>query len=247
MRKFAAVVIFALCSCAAQQSQDASRESGQRESARIHTELGAGYYAQNQPGVALEEFNDAIRIDPTYAMAYNGLGLVYAALHEDDKADANYKKSLQLEPGNSESHNNYGTFLCSRNRIDESISQFLEAVKNPLYTTPGSAYLNAGICSLKKQDVKNAELYLQKALQAQPLLHQAAYQLALIHFNRGQHQLAHNDLQNAMISNPTPEMLWLGIRIERVLGDKNAESSYTLLLKSKYPDSEQTKALLAGQ
>lgn len=247
MKKLAVLAIFLLSGCVTQQSQDASRESGQHEGAKIHTELGAGYYAQNQMGIALEEFNDAIRIDPGYAQAYNGLGMVYAALREDDKADANYKKALQLEPGNSESRNNYGTFLCSRNRIDESIGQFLEAVKNPLYTSVGSAYLNAGICSLKKQDVKNAELYFQKALQAQPLLHQAAYQLALIHFNRGQHQLAHNDLQNAMVSNPTPEMLWLAIRIERVLGDKNAESSYILLLKSKYPNSDQTKALLAGQ
>lgn len=247
MKKLGVVAILLLSGCVTQQPQDPTKESSQRESARIHTELGAGYYAQKQPGIALEEFNDAVRIDPTYAQAYNGLGLVYAALNEDDKADASYKKSLQLDPGNSESHNNYGTFLCSRKRIDESIGQFLEAVKNPLYTTPGSAYMNAGICSLKKQDVKNAEIYLQKALQAQPLLHQAAYQLALIHFDRGQFQLAHNDLQNALVSNPTPEMLWLGVRIERVLGDKNAESSYTLLLKSKYPDSDQTKALLAGQ
>ena len=58
--------------------------------------------------------------------------------------------------------------------IDESIVQFSDAVKDPLYGTPEMAYLNAGICSLKKKDEKNAEVYLQKALQIQPLLHQAA-------------------------------------------------------------------------
>ena len=244
MKKLMVLAAMLLTSCAAQQAREAA---GNRESARIHTELGAGYYQQDQMGIALEEFTEATRIDPGYAQAYNGLGMVYGKLGEDAKADASYRKSLQLEPGNPESHNNYGTFLCSRDRIDESIAQFNEAVRDPLYATPELAYLNAGICSLKKKDEKNAEVYLQKALQIQPLLHQAAYQLALIQFNRGEYEKAHKSLVNALVSNPMAETLWLGIRIERKLGDKDAESSYALQLRRKYPNSEQTKALLSGQ
>ncbi len=244
MKKLILIVTMLLTACAADRTREAA---GSRESARIHTELGAGYYQQGQMAIALEEFTEATTIDPNYAEAYNGLGLVYAKLGADAKADANFKKSLQLEPGNPQSRNNYGSFLCSRNRIDESIVQFKEAVKDPLYTTPGMAYLNAAICSLKKDDEQNAELYLQKALQLQPLLHQAAYQLALIEFNRGEHEQARKTLSNALVSSHTPDMLWLGIRIERLLGDKDAVSSYALLLRRKYPDSEQTKALLSGQ
>lgn len=244
MKKLIVMAAMLLTACAAQQARE---EASSRESARIHTELGAGYYQQDQMGVALEEFTEATKIDPGYALAYNGLGLVYGKLGEDAKADASFKKSLQLEPGNPESHNNYGTFLCSRNRIDESIVQFNDAVKDPLYATPEMAYLNAGICSLKKKDEKNAEVYLQKALQIQPLMHQAAYQLALIQFNRGEHEQARKSLVNALVSNPTADMLWLGIRIERLLGDKDAEASYAMLLRRKYPNSEQTKALLSGQ
>jgi type IV pilus assembly protein PilF len=197
--------------------------------------------------IALEEFTGATRIDPSYALAYNGLGLVYGALGEDEKANANFNKSIQLEPGNPETRNNYGTFLCSRNRIDESLAQFAEAVKNPLYATPGVAYMNAGICSLRKKDEKNAEIFLRKALQSQPLLHQAAYQLALLQFNHGEHQLARNTLTNAMLGDPTPQMLWLGIRVERILGDRDAEASYALSLRTKYPNSDEAKALLSGQ
>jgi len=244
MKKLIVMAAMLLTACAAQQAREAA---GSRESARIHTELGAGYYQRDQMGIALEEFTEATKIDPGYAQAYNGLGLVYGKLGEDAKADDSYTKSLQLEPGNPESHNNYGTFLCSRNRIDESIVQFNDAVRDPLYATPEMAYLNAGICSLKKKDEKNAEVYLQKALQIQPLLHQAAYQLALIQFNRGQYAEARRSLVNALISNPTADMLWLGIRIERMLGDKDAVSSYALQLRRNYPDSKQTKMLLSGQ
>ena len=243
------VVLLVLAGCANQQSQKAysGKESSQHESARVHTELGAGYYGQNQLAIALEEFTEATRLDPNYALAYNGLGLVYSALKEDSKADANFKKSVQMEPNNSQSRNNYGTFLCSRNRIDESITQFMDAVKNPLYTTPAVAYMNAGICSLRKNDTVNAETYFQKALIANPGLSAAAYQLGLIYFNKEQYTFVRAALQNALSNNPSPEVLWLAIRTERILGNKDAVSSYTLELRRQYPKSEQTKALLQGQ
>lgn len=239
------ILFLVLAGCA---SQDVTRSEAQkRESARVHTELGAGYFAQNQMAIALEEFNEAVKFDSNYAPAHNGLGMVYSALGEDAKADASFKRSISLDPGNSESRNNYGTYLCSRNRIDESVSQFMEAVRNPLYSTPEAAYLNAGICSLRKQDVKAAEGYLQRALQIQPLLHRASYELAVIQYNREQYGLAKEYLSTPLVSNPGPETLWLAVQIERKLGDHNGEASYALQLRKNFPNSPQAKALQAGQ
>lgn len=242
---FLLLVLLALTACASQQGGRADTQK--RDSARIHTELGAGYFSQNQIAIALEEFTEATQIDPTYALAHNGLGMVYAALGEDAKADASFKRAIGLEPDNAESRNNYGTFLCSRNRIDESITQFMAAVRNPLYATKDIAYLNAGICSLRKQDIDNAEVYFQNALQIQPLLHRASYELAQINFNRNKFGLAREYLRTPLIGNPSPEILWLAIRVERQLGDRDAEASYALELRRNYPDSEQTKALLSGR
>ncbi|CAG0963986.1 hypothetical protein MTYP_00886 [Methylophilaceae bacterium] len=244
MKKLVLIALL-LTGCATQNA--AKTDAQKRDSARIHTELGAGYYSQNQLAIALEEFTEASKTDPGYAPAHNGLGLVYSALGEDAKADASFKRSITLEPTNPESRNNYGTFLCTRNRIDESITQFMAAVKNPLYTTPDVAYLNAGICSLRKQDTKNAEIYLQKALQLQPLLHRASYELALIQFNREQYGLAREYLQTSLVGNPSPEILWLAIQVERKLGDRDAEASYALQLRRNYPGSAQAKALQSGQ
>jgi type IV pilus assembly protein PilF len=148
---------------------------------------------------------------------------------------------------NSEARNNYGSFLCSRNRIDESIAEFLAAVKNPLYATPAMAYTNAAICSMRKKDVVNAEVYLQQALEIEPLSQAAAYQLASIQFKRNDATSAKKTLQNVMFGQPGPEILWLAIQIERILGARDAEASYSLELRRKYPDSEQAKLLLSGK
>ncbi len=228
-------------------SSSVYNETALASRARSHTDLGAAYYQQGKWEIALDEFNRAVEIDPTYAQAYNGLGLVYAALNEDAKADASFKRAIQVQPGSSESHNNYGSFLCAHKRYDESITQFLEAVKNPLYSTPNLAYANAGICAARKNDTKNAEVYLNKALQIEPLTYSAAYQLADIQFKRGDVTTAQKTLQNALIGSPSPETLWLGIRIARAQGDKDAEASYALQLRQQYPNAEQTRLLLSGQ
>ncbi len=228
-------------------SSSVYNETALASRARSHTDLGAAYYQQGKLEIALDEFNRAVEIDPTYSQAYNGLGLVYAALNEDAKADASFKRAIQVQPSSSESHNNYGSFLCAHKRYDESITQFLEAVKNPLYSTPSLAYANAGICSVRKNDIKNAEVYLNKALQIEPLTYSAAYQLADIQFKRGDVTTAQKTLQNALIGSPSPETLWLGIRIARVQGDKDAEASYALQLRQQYPNAEQTRLLLSRQ
>ena len=46
------------------------------------------------------------------------------------------------------------------------------------------------------------------------------------------------------VSSHSPQSLWLGVQIERKLGDKNSASSYAMMLKSNYPDSRETQLLL---
>ncbi len=254
MKKWMVMALLLATACVSQPTQQQpafydSRMGGDsptRQRARIHTELGSGYYSQGMLAVALDELLQASQIDSSYSPAHDGLGLVYSALHQDSLAEASFKRSLQLDPVSSEAHNNYGTFLCSRNRMDESITEFMAAVKNPLYSTPEIAYLNAGVCALKKQDGTSAESYLIKALQEQPKLGKASYYLAGIYLDRGDAKKANAYLIRALDNIETsPEILWLGVQIARQTGDKNAEASYAMLLKNKFPSSDQAQTLVS--
>ncbi|NOT15907.1 MAG: type IV pilus biogenesis/stability protein PilW [Methylotenera sp.] len=240
------LVVFVVFGCATQQKYTEKNNENLKKRAQAHTDLGAIYYQENQLEIALEEFTEATNIDPSFGLAFNGLGLVNARLGQDEMAETHFKKSIQLEPTNSESRNNYGSFLCARNRADEAITQYLEAVKNPLYLTPQVAYTNAGICAKLKADAVSAESYFQKALQFDPLFHMAAYQLASVQFKRNDAVAAKKSLQNALLDQPSAEMLWLAVQIERAVGDKDNEASYALQLKRQYPSSAQTKLLLSG-
>ena len=235
-----ASLVLALMACTTQPENFNDKP---KERAQAHADLGAVYLQQGRLDVALEEFSLASKIEPSYAAAYNGLGLVQAALGQDALAELNFKKAVQLEPLNSEAHNNYGSFLCARNRLDESIKEFMAALKNPLYATPVMAYTNAAVCSLRKNDSVQAEGYLLRALQLDPLASVAAYQLAAIQFKRKDALAAKKTLQAALSSKASADMLWLAIQIERALGDANLEASYALELRRNYPESEQAQLL----
>jgi type IV pilus assembly protein PilF len=90
-----------------------------------------------------------------------------------------------------------------------------------------------------------AEEYFRKALLLDPRLPKSLLAMAEINFIKGNALSARAHLQRfSEVSAPSPESLWLGIRVERVLGDKSAVSSYGMMLKNNFPETEQTRLYL---
>jgi len=226
----------------------AEQMSDETKRAQIHTELGAGYFGMGKIGIALEELTTAIKADSKYAPAYNMLGLLHMELREFDKAEEYFKRSLSLDSNNSEAHNNYGWFLCQRNREDEAIGHFMSALKNPLYATPEKAYFNAGECSLKKGDDKGAEDFFLRATKFQPVPGQALLRMAEINFRNANYNEAQRYLESFMKEvGATRESLWLGARIAHRLGNRDAEERYGAQLRTHFPDSREALAYRNGQ
>jgi type IV pilus assembly protein PilF len=219
------------------------------KSAQVHTELAGLYFERAQSGIALQEIDKALQADSDYAPAYSVRGLVHMALREDKEAEEDFQKSLRLDKTDSETHNNYGWFLCQRGREKESIPHFMAAVKNPLYATPERAYLNAGLCSQKIGNTKDAEEFLQKALMVQPGMLQALYAMAQLNFAGGDYSSAKRYFSRFAENNEnlSAEQLWLAVRIERKTGDRNSEASYGMQLRQRFPDAHETQLLMQGK
>ncbi len=245
-----AIVIVAawlLAGCSTQYvvGQDGEVTTRTLASAKIHTELAAQYYELSQLGTALNELRLALQAESDYAPAYSVRGLVHMALHEDKEAEADFQHSLQLDDKNPETYNNYGWFLCQRGRERESVKLFLAALKDPLYATPGKAYLNAGLCSRKAGELSDAEEFLHKALLFNSGLQEAVLALAELNFAKGDYSAANTYFTRYAKDNDalTAENLWLGVRIEHELGNRGEEESYALQLRKHFPDSPESKHL----
>lgn len=230
--------------------QESSRTiSDARSRARIHAELGAAYFQAGNPAVALEELEIALASDSSYFPAYSIRGLVRASLKENAKAEEDFQKAIALAPKDPEVNNNYGWYLCETGKPRQSIAFFLEALKSPLYETPERAYANAGSCAMKAGDQDQALGYLLKALQfsrdggALPRM-----LLARLFYQQARLDEARAYLADAMklVEPPSAEILWLGIRLERKLGNRLAESSYVAQLRSRHPTSSEYQEFLKG-
>lgn len=213
--------------------------------ADTYVRLGIGYLQQGKRDLALSNLQHALELDDQSSSAHNAIAILYEQLGEIKLARRHYERAVRLNPQDSPAQNNYGAFLCRHNELQKAEQHFLEALKNPLYETPEYAYENAALCALKVPDRAKAEQYFREALRINGRLPESLYQMALLNYEAGDYLSARAYLQrHAEIAQHTPRSLWLGIRVERELGDKNALASYSLLLKGKFPESEEAGLLL---
>lgn len=243
-------MLVSACSTTGRQSDALKATEDRPETlAETHVQLGIGYMQQGKLDIALGKLQRALDLDPNLASAHNAIAVLYVHLGRLDTAEEHYERAVALAPQDSAAHNNFGTFLCGRrNQLDKAEQEFLKALENPLYDTPELAYENAGLCAQRKPDLVKAEQYFRKALELNPRLPVSLYQMALISFEDGRHLPARAYLQRySEVASHNSQSLWLGIRIERVLGDKNAVASYALSLRGNFPDSEEAKLLQASE
>ncbi len=242
------VAVLSACNQAPSRDNQLRPATDTNEAARANLRLGIEYMRRGDYEIALEKLNRARAADAKYSGIYNAFGLLYQQLGRKHDAEKNFKKALKLDPGDSSTMNNYGRFLCQVGRSEEAEKTFLRAAENPLYTTPEIAITNAGTCARKNDRARAAEKYFRQALDIDKTIPTALLQMSQLSLDKANYLSARAYLQRYLaVARPTPASLWLGIRIERKLGDEDALSSYTLSLKNNFPDSRETGLLLESE
>lgn len=232
----------------AQQSVSSqAAESNATQRAKVHTELGSLYLQDARYAVALEEARTAISADSTYAPAYNLLALTHMIIGENPQAEQNFKRAISLAAGDPEISNNYGRFLCFSGQEKRSLEYFERAVRNPLYATPTVAYTNAGICHARLKEYKAAEEQLVRAQRLAPNNTEAIFWLADVTY----HQAKYADSRKWIgelerLVDLSGEAVWLALRIERKLENRDGESRYAVQLRKRFAGSPEQQKLLRG-
>jgi len=220
----------------------------ERVRAKAHADLGLLYFQNGQVNIALEEARLAIVSDPSYALGYNLSALIHMFLGDDAIAQTMFDKAVSLAPNDPEINNNYGWFLCQAGREQEGIKRLDIAARHRLATAPTRSFFNAGLCSLRLKNEQAAEEYFRRAVFADSTNAAAIYQLANLAYGRGSLGDARRYLSEFhRLIDPTAESVWLGLRIERKMGDRNAEASYASQLRRKFQDSPEYQAFVQGK
>lgn len=224
-------------------------ETGEaRNRAKLHTELASLYFSRGNMAVALEELRVAQAADPTYSPTHGMFGLVYMELRENTLAEQSFQNGLRMSPRDPDLNHNYAWFLCQSGREADSIKFFLNALRNPLYQAPWRTYSAAGTCSMRYGQVKEAEEFFEQALKLEANEQTSLLQLGQIRYRQDRFEEARKLAQrfNRLVE-PTPESLWLALRIERKLGERVAEAGLANELRRRHPASREYQLLQRGE
>ncbi len=242
MRCFAlAMLVLLLSACAATVPTVPTELTQNEKAAQINIQLGIEYLRQNNLQQADAKLRRALGQAPNMALANWTFALLQERLGEYESAEIHFKRAIKLDPRDARANNNYGTFLCARNRLKDAEQQFLLAVANPLYRFPESAYSNAGVCALKASDSSKAEEYFRLALKKDPKYSPALFQMANLLYAQGNYLQTRAYLERyTEVAKQSPGILWLGYQVETSLGNKSAASQYALSLRTQFPESQET-------
>jgi type IV pilus assembly protein PilF len=233
-----------LGACSPGQTKSGNKEEKQ-DPAEINTQLGIEYMREGMYGSSMEKLKKALKQNPDYQLAHTSIAILYEKLGEDKLADQHYRKAYNLNRSDSLTLNNYGQYMCRNGRLEEADAMFMAALKDPLYRYPEMVYTNAGICARMRPDIELADKYFRNALQANPKYKPALRDMIRSSFSQQKYLATRAYLQRLQeVEALTPEFLWIGVRAEAALDDRDAVSSYALVLKNQHPESDETQALV---
>ncbi|GAB1269225.1 type IV pilus biogenesis/stability protein PilW [Aurantivibrio infirmus] len=205
-----------------------------------YIQLGFGYLQAQNREQARINFNKALGIDRKSVEANEGMALLHQLNGEAKLAEDFFKAAIRYDGTFARVRNNYGNFLFQHERYEEAYKQFEVAGNDLNYERRSVALVNLGRTALKLGNVERAEALFDHALGLDPKLVSALEELAELKFNKGEYALAKSYIdQYGKITKHSARTLWLGIRLERIFGNKDNEASYGLALRNLHPYSQE--------
>lgn len=254
----AAACVAGLSGCAGGGSGPAASEPGgavftqsdepeARRRARIRLELATNYFENGQTTVALDEVKQALVADPGYPDAFNLRGLIYLRLNEFGQAEESFRRALSLRGNDPNLLHNLGWLHCQQRKYAEADQSFVTALANPAYTARSKTLMARGLCQVEAGQAAEAEQSLLKAYELDASNPVVGYHLSNLLMRRNELTRAQfyiRRLNNSEFSNA--ETLWLGIKVERGLGDTVAMRQLGDQLRRRFPEARETGAYQRG-
>lgn len=241
-----------LIGCVSESTIVDSKRQGERQTdnkqiARTRLSLGLNYLQRGETSQARFNLEKARELAPDLPEVSNALAYYYQQVGEFDQAEDAYRDALRKDNDNADTYNNFGAFLCQINKFEEAEALLLAAVKRPGYIRVAESYENLAFCSLGHKDFGKYQQYLEQALRHNGNKHSIVYNLAVLHYAKG-------DMNNARIwqkrlqelGQVSPPATLLRYMIAYQLDDKTEQQTAEKFMLSVYPTTPETAWMLSA-
>ena len=241
-------VCLELVGCVTTTNDPLAQNRDPERAVAAYVQTGMVFMQRNQMQDANRVLTRAQQIDPDSPAVNNALALFFSLEGDKSQTEKYFKKALSSNPDFSQARNNYAAFLFQQGRTEDAIEQLQRVTKDYTYDRRFTAYENLGLCYLKLGQKDKALMAFNRALNLNPDQPVSLLETAQLEFDRGNNLAAQRYLSRyEKLSKPNPRQLWLGIQLERALGDKDKLASYALALKNLFPGSPEYKTYQASK
>jgi eukaryotic-like serine/threonine-protein kinase len=191
----------------------------------VYVALARTHAVQAKYDLALQEFQQALQLDPHSADALEGLAGTYERMGRIADAESTLKKAAAMRPDFWGGYNSLGIFYTRRRKYTDAIAQFQYVIELTPDNAP--AYLNLAAVYLDMGDPEQfsaAEQALKKSIQLSPS-YPAYANLGLLYFNEKRYADSATATEKALTFNDRDYRVWSNLlaTYERLKeGDKAA-------------------------
>tara|TARA_B100000700_G_scaffold156840_1_gene174131 strand:+ start:47 stop:2050 length:2004 start_codon:yes stop_codon:yes gene_type:complete len=165
---------------------------------------GVSSLEQEKPEVALIPLQKAIRVAPKFLQAHENLAQAWTQLGDLKKAEACFKKCLELDPSNFTNWKSLGDVLSDQGKDDEAD----KAYKNAISSDNKYLDLQKAMSQVQKGNLGEAERIYREILSDDPNNVDALRLLALLASRTGAVDQAINMLENCTKLAPDYALAW---------------------------------------
>ncbi len=172
----------------------------------VYNNRGTAYMSKGDHDHAIQDFSDAIRLDPRFALAYNNRGAAWVDKKDYDRAIPDYNEAIRLNPKIAAAFYGRGEAYDHKGDFDRAIQDHSEAIRlNPnfayAYDARGRAHRNKGEFDSAIQDYTDA-------IRLDPTFALAWNNRGDAYRSKGDYDRAIKDFNEALRLNPNLMSAW---------------------------------------
>jgi tetratricopeptide (TPR) repeat protein len=128
-----------------------------------HYHLASDYASQGQMDLAIEQYTEAISIDPEFTAAYFDRGIAFQRIDDYDRAIADYTQAIDLDPKYASSYYQRGVAYYYHGDLEKAITDLNKATE--LDSSYALAFAVSGQVYSELGEVELAITNYEKALE----------------------------------------------------------------------------------
>ena len=244
-----AIIVFlavGLGGCVVQEtsSRGPVEEINQQKVLANHLDLGFRYIQRNNREKARQHLSKALEINPKSSEAYTGYALIYKQEDEQALAEKSFQKALRADGQDTRARFYYSAFLVENQQFEKAHKHLLKVVADVDYPNRALALVSLGQVESKLGNTRAARQAFEKSLRLNANYALTYLEIADMEYLEGNYSLSASYLAQyrKRVRQLPPRGLWLGVRLEHRLNNRDGEASYGLQLEKMFPNSKENLA-----